>query len=36
MLKVKKRYNDITKFEFEDLELVGYKAHPRISADMAV
>lgn len=36
MLRVKRKTKDITNFEFEDLELLGYRAHPRISADMAV
>ena len=33
---VKEVKDDITTFQFEDFELLGYKAHPRISADMAV
>ena len=36
MLRVKRKTKDITNFEFNDLELLGYKAHPRIAADMAV
>jgi len=36
MLLVKEVKDDITTFQFEDFELLGYKAHPRISADMAV
>jgi dihydrofolate reductase/thymidylate synthase len=36
MLKVKKSVNDITEFEFEDFELIGYRAYPRIAADMSV
>ena len=35
-LVIKETKKDITEFEFEDLELVGYKSHPRISAPMAV
>ena len=27
---------DITEFKFEDIELLGYKAHPNIKAEMAV
>ena len=27
---------DITEFKFEDIELIGYKAHPNIKAEMAV
>ena len=27
---------DITKFIFEDIELLGYKAHPNIKAEMAI
>lgn len=36
MLRVNKQVNNITDIEFEDIELIGYRAHPRISADMAV
>ena len=36
MLKIKEEKNDITEFTFEDLELIGYKAYPRIPAPMAV
>ena len=36
MLRIRSRKDDITKFQFEDLNLIGYKAHPRISASMAV
>ena len=36
MLKIKEKRNDITEFVFEDLELIGYKAYPRIPAPMAV
>ena len=36
MLKINKKVNHITEFQFEDLELIGYRAHPRIAADMAV
>jgi len=35
-LIVKHKKKDITRFQFEDLQLIGYKTHPRISADMAV
>jgi thymidylate synthase len=35
-LIVKNRKNDITTFEFNDLELIGYKCHPNISASMAI
>ena len=27
---------DITEFKFEDIELIGYKAHPNIKAEMAI
>ena len=27
---------DMTEFKFEDIELIGYKAHPNIKAEMAV
>lgn len=36
MLKIKRRVNNIEEFEYDDLELIGYRAHPRISASMAV
>ena len=35
-LVVKNKKRDITDFQFEDLQLIGYRAHPRIAADMAV
>ena len=35
-LIVKNKQKDITKFEFTDLELLGYRFYPRIAADMAV
>ena len=31
-----KKKKDILDFKFEDLELLGYKAHPTIKADMAI
>ena len=36
MLRVKKTFSNLAKVNFEDLELIGYRAHPRISAEMAV
>ena len=35
-LIVKNKKIDITEFTFEDIELLGYKAHPNIKADMAI
>jgi len=35
-LLVKEKKETLEQFQFEDLELLGYKAHPRISAPMAV
>lgn len=35
-LVIREQKKEITEFVFEDLELLGYKAHPRISAPMAV
>ena len=35
-LLIKNKQKDITKFEFTDLELLGYRSHARIAADMAV
>tara|TARA_B100000902_G_C27314505_1_gene920412 strand:+ start:2001 stop:3587 length:1587 start_codon:yes stop_codon:yes gene_type:complete len=35
-LVVKNKQKDITKFEFTDLELLGYRFYHRIAADMAV
>ena len=35
-LLIKNKQKDITKFEFTDLELLGYRSHSRIAADMAV
>ena len=35
-LLIKNKKKDITKFEFTDLELLGYRSHARIAADMAV
>jgi dihydrofolate reductase/thymidylate synthase len=35
LIKGEKKKN-ITEFKFEDIELIGYKAHPNIKAEMAV
>lgn len=35
-IDVGKKKKDILEFKFEDLELIGYKAHPNIKAEMAV
>ena len=35
-LIVKNKKREITDFTFEDIELLGYKAHPNIKADMAI
>ena len=35
LIKGEKKKN-ITDFKFEDIELLGYKAHPNIKAEMAV
>lgn len=35
-LVVKNKKKNIVDFQFEDLQLIGYRAHPRIAADMAV
>ena len=35
-LVVKNKKRDITDFQFEDLQLIGYRAHPSIASDIAV
>ena len=35
-LEIKSKKNNIEEFEWEDLKLIGYKAHPNIKVDMAV
>lgn len=35
-LVIKRERTDISDFEFEDFEIVGYEAHPHIKADVAV
>jgi len=35
-LIVKNKKKDITEFKFDDIELLGYKAHPNIKAEMAI
>jgi len=35
LIKGEKKKN-ITEFKFEDIELIGYKAHPNIKAEMAI
>jgi len=35
-LIIKNKKRDITEFTFEDIELLGYKAHPNIKAEMAI
>ena len=35
-LIVKKKKGQITDFQFEDIELIGYRAHPSIKAEMAI
>jgi thymidylate synthase len=35
-LIVKNKKKEITDFTFEDIELLGYKAHPNIKAEMAI
>jgi dihydrofolate reductase/thymidylate synthase len=35
-LLIREKKADITKFTFDDLQLIGYRAHPNIKAEMAV
>tara|TARA_Y100001972_G_C7638835_1_gene320905 strand:+ start:376 stop:1764 length:1389 start_codon:yes stop_codon:yes gene_type:complete len=35
-LIIKNTKNDITKFEWEDIQLIGYKYHPSVKVDMAI
>ena len=35
-LIIKEKKKNITDFKFEDLQIIGYRAHPNIKADMAV
>ena len=35
-LIIKNKKKNITDFEFSDLELIGYRSYPRISAEMSV
>jgi thymidylate synthase len=36
ILKVKEKKKDITEFTFKDFELIGYKSHGSLKAEMAI
>ena len=36
ILKIKEKKQNLTDFTFKDLELIGYKSHPAIRAEMAI
>ena len=35
-LRLNKKINSLFDFKFEDIELIDYKAHPHIKADVAI
>ena len=36
ILKINRKVNDVFSFEYNDFEILNYKSHPHISAEIAV